>query len=213
MEISQAGPHDSARAFGERFFVEPRFGKRRRTLCTSSFPNRWIGEKDPAKAEAAIMRYSHNKKTPLLPEKRTTRNKTGPFIPASGRAKPTDRSPGPKQIPMQRADRTFCAPPFVKSDIQYRGKLRLCQPCRPKYFGKHRVISRERSARAFLPRQGLKRAECFVYPQGEKPPTAAQYLKLFEPIDQRKKIRRRPKLQLCAVAPEVFPCRFAAFVV
>ena len=32
-----------SRADGERFFVESRFGKRRCTLCTSSFPDRWIG--------------------------------------------------------------------------------------------------------------------------------------------------------------------------
>ena len=31
---SGAAPHNSARAFGERFFVETRFGKCRRTLCT-----------------------------------------------------------------------------------------------------------------------------------------------------------------------------------
>ena len=65
---SGAAPHNSASAFGERFFVETRFGKCRRTLCTrkghaasvrrqsrqrlrntSSFPNRWTGKKDPAR--------------------------------------------------------------------------------------------------------------------------------------------------------------------
>ena len=40
----------SARAEGERFFVEARFGERRNTLCISSSPNRWIGEKAPASA-------------------------------------------------------------------------------------------------------------------------------------------------------------------
>ena len=35
----------SARAEGERFFVEARFGERRNTLCISSSPNRWIGGK------------------------------------------------------------------------------------------------------------------------------------------------------------------------
>lgn len=53
---SGAAPHNSARAFGERFFVETRFGKCRCTLCTSNFPNRWVGEKYPTKAEDAIMR-------------------------------------------------------------------------------------------------------------------------------------------------------------
>ena len=67
-ERDRAAPHHPARAFAERFLVEPRFGKRRRTLCTrkghaasvrrqsrqrlrntSSFPNRWIGKKDPAR--------------------------------------------------------------------------------------------------------------------------------------------------------------------
>ena len=40
----------SARAEGERFFVEARFGERRNTLCISSSPNRWIGGKAPAAA-------------------------------------------------------------------------------------------------------------------------------------------------------------------
>ena len=53
---SRAATHDSARAFGGRFFVETRFEKCRCTLCTSSFSNRWIGEKYPAKVEAAIVR-------------------------------------------------------------------------------------------------------------------------------------------------------------
>ena len=70
---SGAAPHNSASAFGERFFVETRFGKCRRTLCTrkghaasvrrqsrqrlrntSNFSNRWIGEEYPPKAEDAI---------------------------------------------------------------------------------------------------------------------------------------------------------------
>ena len=45
-----AAPHNSTRAFGEEFFVESRFGKCRRTLCTSSFSNRWIGGKAPSYA-------------------------------------------------------------------------------------------------------------------------------------------------------------------
>ena len=56
MKNTKAAPHNSARAFGERFFVGPRFEKRRNTLCISNFSNRWIGEKYPAKAEGAIMR-------------------------------------------------------------------------------------------------------------------------------------------------------------
>ena len=46
-----AAPHNSTRAFGERFFVETRFEKCRCTLRTSNFSNRWIGGKFPAKAE------------------------------------------------------------------------------------------------------------------------------------------------------------------
>jgi hypothetical protein len=76
---SGAAPHNSASAFGERFFVETRFGKCRRTLCTrkghaasvrrqsrqrlrntSNFPNRWIGKKYPAKAADAIVRGCPN---------------------------------------------------------------------------------------------------------------------------------------------------------
>ena len=68
-----AAPHNSTRAFGERFFVETRFEKCRCTLCTrkghaasvrrqsrqrlrntSNFSNRWIGEEYPPKAEDAI---------------------------------------------------------------------------------------------------------------------------------------------------------------
>ena len=54
--INKAAPHHSARAFVERFFVEARFEKCRRALCTSSFSNRRIGEKYPTKAEGAIVR-------------------------------------------------------------------------------------------------------------------------------------------------------------
>jgi hypothetical protein len=46
----------SARVDGERFFAKPMFGKRRNTLCISSFPNRWISEKDPASTEADLFR-------------------------------------------------------------------------------------------------------------------------------------------------------------
>ena len=47
-----------SRADGERFFVESRFGKRRCTLCTSSFPGRWIGGKYPASAARSSLRVS-----------------------------------------------------------------------------------------------------------------------------------------------------------
>ena len=43
--LSMAALHNSARAFGERFFVEARFEKCRNTLCISNFSNRWIGKK------------------------------------------------------------------------------------------------------------------------------------------------------------------------
>ena len=46
----------SARAEGERFFVEARFGERRNTLCISSSPNRWIGGKAPASAAEDFFR-------------------------------------------------------------------------------------------------------------------------------------------------------------
>jgi hypothetical protein len=40
----------SARADGARFFGKARYGKRRNTLCLSSFSYRWIDEKDLASA-------------------------------------------------------------------------------------------------------------------------------------------------------------------
>ena len=51
----------SARAEGERFFVEARFGERRNTLCISSSPNRWIGGKAPASAAEDFFRVSPQK--------------------------------------------------------------------------------------------------------------------------------------------------------
>ena len=82
----RAAPQHSARAFGERFFVETRFEKCRCTLCTrkghaasvrrqsrqrlrntSNFSNRWIGEKYPAKAEAAIVRGCPNYRVLRMP--------------------------------------------------------------------------------------------------------------------------------------------------
>ena len=47
-------PHNSTRAFGERFFADTRFEKCRNTLCISNFSNRRIGEKYPAKAEEEL---------------------------------------------------------------------------------------------------------------------------------------------------------------
>ena len=42
----------------ERFFVKSRFGKRRNTLCISSFSNRRIGKKDPMSADGDLFRGS-----------------------------------------------------------------------------------------------------------------------------------------------------------
>ena len=71
--VFMAIPHNSTRAFGERFFADTRFEKCRNTLCTrkghaasvrrqgrqrlrniSNFSNRRIGEKYPAKAEEEL---------------------------------------------------------------------------------------------------------------------------------------------------------------
>ena len=52
----------SARAEGERFFVEARFGERRNTLCISSSPNRWIGGKAPASAAEDFFRVFPKKR-------------------------------------------------------------------------------------------------------------------------------------------------------
>ena len=48
---------------GERFFVKARFGKRRNTLCISSFSNRSIGGKDPLYAAGDFVRGSVKEKT------------------------------------------------------------------------------------------------------------------------------------------------------
>ncbi|MEE0787328.1 MAG: hypothetical protein U0M25_06335 [Oscillospiraceae bacterium] len=48
--LKQEALIQSARADGERFFGKSRYGKRRNTLCISSFSYRWIDEKDPASA-------------------------------------------------------------------------------------------------------------------------------------------------------------------
>ena len=50
-----------ARTFGERFWRKARFERRRNTLCISSFSNRSIGAKDPAKVEAHWFSVSHIK--------------------------------------------------------------------------------------------------------------------------------------------------------
>ena len=48
----------STRVDGERFFVKARFGKRRNTLCISSFSNRRFGEKDPPSTAEDLFRAS-----------------------------------------------------------------------------------------------------------------------------------------------------------
>ena len=52
----RAALHSLARDFGERFCSKIKFGKRRNTLCISSFSNCNIGAKDPPKAEDIIVR-------------------------------------------------------------------------------------------------------------------------------------------------------------
>ena len=51
-----ATPHNSARGFDERFCSKIKFGKRRNTVCISSFSNCKIGAKDLAKTADAIVR-------------------------------------------------------------------------------------------------------------------------------------------------------------
>ena len=55
-----------ASRFGERFFVKSRFEKRRNTVCISSFSNRRIGGKDPAKRADAIVRGCLTKKSSAM---------------------------------------------------------------------------------------------------------------------------------------------------
>ena len=52
----RAAPHNSARDSSERFCPKIKFGKRRNTLCISSFSNCKIGAKDPLLSADAIMR-------------------------------------------------------------------------------------------------------------------------------------------------------------
>ena len=48
----------SPRAIGERFCSKLRFGKRRNTLCISSFSNRKVGTKDSLSADGYLFRVS-----------------------------------------------------------------------------------------------------------------------------------------------------------
>ena len=54
--VFRAAPHNSARDSSERFCPKIKFGKRRNTLCISSFSNCNIGAKDPLLSADAIMR-------------------------------------------------------------------------------------------------------------------------------------------------------------
>ena len=56
--IFREGLIKSTRVDGERFFVKARFGKRRNTLCISSFSNRRFGEKDPPSTAEDLFRAS-----------------------------------------------------------------------------------------------------------------------------------------------------------
>ena len=48
----------SPRAIGERFCSKLRFGKRRNTLCISSFSNQKVGTKDSLSADGYLFRVS-----------------------------------------------------------------------------------------------------------------------------------------------------------
>ena len=52
----RAAPHNSARDSSERFCSKIKFGKRRNTVCLSSFSNCNIGAKDPLMSADAIVR-------------------------------------------------------------------------------------------------------------------------------------------------------------
>ena len=58
--VVPAAPHNLARDFGERFYSKIKVGKRRNTLCISSFSNCNIGAKDSPKAEDVIVRCCPN---------------------------------------------------------------------------------------------------------------------------------------------------------
>ncbi len=58
----RAAQHNSARGSSERFCPKIKFGKRRNTLCISSFSNCKIGAKDPPLSADAIMRCCLKKK-------------------------------------------------------------------------------------------------------------------------------------------------------
>jgi hypothetical protein len=51
-----------ARVIGERFGFKSKFGKRRNTLCISSFTNWRVGEKDPSIADDNRVIVCLNKK-------------------------------------------------------------------------------------------------------------------------------------------------------
>ena len=91
----KATPHNSASRFGERFFAKPRFEKRRNTVCISSFSNRRIGGKDPAKRADAIVRGCLTKKSSAIGAAQFGRKTIKIFIRADsacGRARRTARS-------------------------------------------------------------------------------------------------------------------------
>ena len=56
----KAAPHNSARDSRERFCPKIKFGKRRNTLCISSFSNCKIGAKDPLLSADAIVQCCLN---------------------------------------------------------------------------------------------------------------------------------------------------------
>ena len=68
----RAALHSLARDFGERFCSKIKFGKRRYTLCISSFSNCNIGAKDPPKAEDIIVRCCLNVKIGGIPGNRNS---------------------------------------------------------------------------------------------------------------------------------------------
>ena len=54
-----ATPHNSARRFGEEFYITNLLRKCRNTLCISNFSQRICGGKGPPKPADAIVRYCH----------------------------------------------------------------------------------------------------------------------------------------------------------
>ena len=74
--FSTASPHNGASAFGERFCFKRKCGKCGNTGCISHFSHCTIGTKDPAKAEASIVRCCLKE-----PYRSESFPKTGPFRP------------------------------------------------------------------------------------------------------------------------------------